>query len=250
MKAAGKTMKRLMLALAVFAATSASAAVVPTVDSPVSPDLVLPWFNGAITNAGTNIACLTDPPIVEIRVQGYAGFSYLPPNLTPAVGEVFYTHLVMSHPGNPCVGSAISLELILPPGVQTAVSAADPVFCFARLPNGPRLIDLGTDIDYGCPQTFSQGLEGLRFAAPRGGVGAGLWGAARGFFQEFLVPLRATSPQNGTGQIRWRINPDVGVVAYASVGPQVNGDVLFRTSNENNLLTLDICTVTPVAQGC
>ena len=245
-------MKRRLSAfvLAALAPMAASAAIVTSPDAPVAPDLVLPWFNGTIVNAGTNVACLTNPPIVEIRVQGYAGFSYLPPNLTPAVGEVFYTHLVMSHPGNPCSGSAIALELILPPGVQTAVSAADPVFCFSRLPNGPRLIDLGTDVDYGCPQTFSQGLEGLRFVAPRGGIGAGLWGSASGFFQEFLVPLRATAPQSGANPIRWRINPDVGVVAYASVGPQVNGDVIFRTSIEDNLLTLDICTVTPIAQGC
>lgn len=239
----------LFAALAACCTTAAANAAVAT-DTPVVPNLVLPWFNGAITNAGSNVACLSDPPIVEIRVQGYAGFTYRPPNFTPAVGEVFYTHLVMSHPGNPCTGSAISLELMLPPGVQTAVSAADPVFCFARLPNGPRLINLGTDPDYGCPQTFSQGFEGLRFSAPLGGAGAGLWGAARGFFQEFLVPLRATAPQIGNNPIRWRINPDVGVVAYASVGPQVNSDVIFRTANEDNQLTLDICTVTPIAQGC
>lgn len=243
-------MKLLMLALATLAAPAAHSAVITSPDSTITPDLVLPWFNGSIVNVGTNIACLSDPPIVEIRVQAYAGFSYLPPNRTPAVGEVFYTHLVMSHPGNPCTGSAIALELILPPGIQTAVSADDPAFCFARLPNGPRLIDLGADVDYGCPQTYSQGLEGLRIVAPRGGIGAGLWGAARGFFDEFLIPLRATTPQSGVNQIRWRINPDVGVVAYASVGPQVNNDVIFRTSIENNLLNLDICTVTPIAQGC
>lgn len=243
-------MKRLLQAALACACTTAWAAVPITHDTPAAPNLVLRWFNGAINSIGQNFACLTDPPILETRVQAYAGFSYLPPSLTPAVGEVFYTHLVMSHPGNPCTGSAIGLELILPPGVQTAVSAADPVFCFARLPNGPRLIDLGADIDYGCPQTFSQGLEGLRFLAPRGGAGAGLWGAASGFFDEFLVPLRATTPQSGVNQIRWRINPDVGVVGYASVGPQVNNDVIFRTSIEDNLLTLDICTVTPIAQGC
>ena len=244
-------MKRILPAVAaLFVAAQASAAIPVGVDATSTPDLVLPWFNGVITNVGTDIACLSDPPISEIRVQAYAGFSYLPPNLTPAVGEVFYTHLVMSHPGNPCSGSAISLELILPPGVQTAVSADNPAFCFARLPNGPRLIDLGADVDYGCPQTYTQGLEGLRFAAPRGGIGAGLWGAARGFFDEFLVPLRATTPQLGGSSIRWRINPDLGVVGYASVAPLVNGDVIFRTSNEDNRLTLDICTVTPVAQGC
>ncbi len=69
------------------------------------PEVVLPWFNGVINSIGTDIACLSDPPISEIRVQGFAGYSLVPPNRTPAVGEVFYTHIVLSHPGNPCTGS-------------------------------------------------------------------------------------------------------------------------------------------------
>ncbi|MCB1573519.1 MAG: hypothetical protein KDI80_06025, partial [Xanthomonadales bacterium] len=93
------------------------AADVPPIAVPLQ---VLPWFNGVISNVGTDIACLSDPPITEIRVQGYAGFTLVPPNRTPAVGEVFYTHLVLSHPGNPCAGSAVGIELLLPAGVQTS----------------------------------------------------------------------------------------------------------------------------------
>ena len=41
---------------------------VPAIDLPgPSPQLVLPWFNGAISNIGSNVACLSDPPIVETR---------------------------------------------------------------------------------------------------------------------------------------------------------------------------------------
>ncbi len=222
--------------------------------APFAPDVVLPWFNGGITNAGSNVACLSDPPIVEIRVQGYAGWSLLPPQFTPAVGETFYTHLVLSHPGNPCTGSAVGIELLLPPGVATAVDAGNPAFCFARLPPTtsrpfPLLIDFASEPGYGCPQTFGQGIEGLRISPPLGGLGGG-WGMARGFFIELLVPLRATIPQPGNTSIRFRVNPDIGVVAYPSVGLQVNNEVIFRSAMEDNQLTLDICTVTPTASGC
>ncbi len=219
-----------------------------------SPAVVLPWFNGVISNVGTDTACLSDPPINEIRVQGYAGYTLVPPNRTPAVGEVFYTHLVLSHPGNPCAGSAVGIEVMLPAGVQTAASASDPAFCFARVPATaqrpyPLLINLGSDPGYGCPQVFPAGVEGLRVAPPNGGVG-GAWGMAAGFYLELLVPLRATLPQPGSNSIRFRVNPDVGVVGYPSVGLLVNNDVLFRAPFEDNQLTLDICSFSPLASGC
>lgn len=244
-------MKRMLSIALAFCCAAADAATPATTDAPPDPNAtVLPWFNGVIASVGTNLACLSDPPIFQVRVQGYAGYSLRPPNFTPAVGEVFYTHLLLSHPGNPCGGSAVGVELLLPPGVETAASAANPAFCFARVPNGPRLINLGNDTGYGCPQTFPQGLEGLRFSAPRGGFGGGSWGMAQGVFLEFLVPLRATAPQFGASQIRWRVNPDIGVVGYVSVAPQVNNDVIFRTPNEDDMLILDLCGLTPTAQGC
>jgi hypothetical protein len=217
-------------------------------------DIVLPWYNGLLADIGIDVACLSDPPINEIRVQGYAGFSLLPPNYTPAVGEVFYTHLVLSHPGDPCAGSAIGVELLLPAGVSTATSASNPAFCFASTPANqqhpfPLLIDLGSDPGYGCPQGYAQGLEGLRVSPPAGGAGGG-WGMAAGFLLELLIPLRADATQPGNTSIGFRVNPDIGVVGYPSVPLLVNDDVIFRTPMEDNRLTLDICLFTPVASGC
>ncbi len=220
-----------------------------------APTAILPWHNGDIFSIGQNIACLSDPPILEIRTQGYAGFSLRPPNYTPAVGEVFYTHLVLSHPGNPCAGSAVGLELLLPAGVQPATSAANPAFCFAILPASPnfpnsRLHNFALDSEYGCPQVFPQGLEGLRIAPPNGGFGgSGAWGMHRGFFIELLIPLRASQPHFGQ-PIRFRVNPDIGVVGYPSIPLQVNNEVVFRHAMEDDLLTLDICGITPRPQGC
>ena len=226
---------------------SEPAAAPPTLPE---PDALTPWYNGAITSIGTVQYCLSDPPIVATRVMGYAGFSHLP-NLTPALGEVFYTHLVLGHPGNPCTGSAVGIELILPPGVQTAVSADNPTFCYAILPNPNRLHDMNTDPDYGCPTTFPQGLQGLAVRPLRGGLGnSGAWGMAMGFWLEILVPVRATQVQTGNQSIAWRVNPDVGVVGYPQVPVFANGDVIFRDQLENTLLNLDLCTLSPPPQGC
>jgi hypothetical protein len=173
----------------------------------------------------------------------------------PAVGEVFYAKLVLSHPGNPCAGSAVGIELLLPAGVTTAISADNPVFCYARTPpnvnhNFYLLIDLGTDPGYGCPQVFSQGFQGQAILAPHGGVGGGAWGMAAGFYLEFMVPLKSVVAQNGTNQIYFRVNPDLNVVGYTNVALYVNSDTIFRSPMEDLSLTLDICTLTPTAQGC
>jgi hypothetical protein len=219
--------------------------------APVQPDLVTPWYNGAIAHIGTVQYCLSDPPIYADRVMGYTGFSHPPPDFSPAVGEVFYTHLVLGHPGNPCTGSAVGIELILPQGVETAVSADNPTFCYAILPNPNRLHDMDADPDYGCPTTFTQGLQGLAVRPLRGGQAhSGAWGMAMGFWLEILIPVRATQVQVGNNPIAWRVNPDVGVVGYPQVPVFANGDVIFRDQMENNLLNLDLCTLNPAPQGC
>ena len=245
--------RRALQAVAWFASvlSTAATAQMPGPLSPSEPDLVTPWYNGAIEHIGTVQYCLSNPPIFADRVLGYAGFSHPPPDFSPSVGEVFYTHLVLGHPGNPCTGSAVGVELILPPGVETAVSAGNPVFCFSMVPNPNHLINLDTDPDYGCPTTFPQGLQGLAVRPLRGGLGnSGAWGMAMGFYLEILIPLRATQVQQGNQSIAWRVNPDVGVVGYPQVPVFANGDVIFRDQMENNLLNLDLCTLGPLPQGC
>ncbi len=211
------------------------------------PNVVLSWFDGVPNfSIGSNIECITQN--IEPTVAGYTGFTYLPPNRTHAVGEVFYTHVVLSHPGNPCVGSAVGLEIALPVGVQIATSAANPAFCFARGSQGPTLYNLGTDPAYGCPQSFPLSANGRRVAPPNSS--SGTWRMAFGFWIEILIPLTATAPQSGANPIVWTINPAIGQFGQVSVGPQINNDVIFRSPLEDQNLTLALCTVTPVAAGC
>jgi hypothetical protein len=223
-----------------------------------------PWYYGPFNpQIGTDTACLSNPPITETRVAGYSGYTYYPPYQPssiplaqlPAVGEIFYAKLVLSHPGNPCAGSAVGLELLLPSGVTMAASAANPVFCFSYSPpNSTRnyavLYNLANEPGYGCPQSFPQGIQGQAILAPNGGAGGGSWGMAAGFWLEFLVPLKSSVAQDGTNQIYFRVNPDIAVVGYTNEALYVNADTIFRSPMEDMSLTLDICTVTPIAQGC
>lgn len=219
----------------------------PATAAAPAPNTVLSWFDGVPNfSIGSNVECITQN--IEPTVAGYTGFTYLPPNRTHAVGEVFYTHLVLSHPGNPCVGSAVGVEIALPAGVQFATSTANPAFCFARSSQGPTLYNLGTDPAYGCPQSFPVSANGRRVAPPNSGSGA--WRMAFGFWIEILIPLTATSPQSGANPIVWTVNPAIGQFGQVSVGPQINNDVIFRSAHEDQNLTLALCTVTPIAAGC
>ena len=252
MSRAGSKIICLLLFVAAGVVSAAAFAVTPS------------WYYGPLNpQIGTDTACLSSPPITETRVAGYSGYNYWPPYQPssiplaqlPAVGEVFYAKLVLSHPGNPCAGSAVGIEVLLPAGVTTAISADNPAFCFARTPpNGSHanylLINLGADAGYGCPQVLTQGIQGLAIRAPNGGAGGGSWGMAAGFWLEFMLPLRSSTAQNGVNQIYFRINPDIGVVGYTNVPLYVNSDTIFRSSMEDLSLTLDVCALTPTAQGC
>ena len=240
-------------------------ALLATVLSASAKAVILPWFDGAANfQIGTDYACLSDPPIFEARVAGYSGYTYTPPELSnipfaqlPAVGELFYAKVVLSHPGNPCFGSAVGLEILLPAGVAPAISTANPVFCFARVPpnnnhNDYKLYDLRYDSSYGCPTSLPLGLQGLAIRAPLNTAAGGAWAMFQGSWLEIMVPLRSTFAQNGTNQIYFRVNPDIGVVGYTNVPLYVNSDTIFRSPMEDNNLTLDLCdpAIGTVATGC
>ncbi len=246
----------IQLAAGLVLAAAGAAAATPAAPLPAPLSLpgieqLQPWYNGSFINIGTDVYCdIFGPPVVETRVMGYAGFSHPPPDFTPALGEVFYVHLVLGHPGNPCAGSAVGIELILPPGMETANSPGNIAYCFMARGTPLVLYDLDADPDYGCPQSYPQGLQGLAVRAVRGGIGGGAWGMHRGFWLELLIPVRATQVQNGSNAIAWRVNPDVGVVGYPQVGAFANGEVIFRDGMETNDLRLDLCTLNPAPQGC
>src|SRR5688572_9693897 len=123
-----RILSRPLALLAAALLTSPAFAAAPRIGAAPEPNVVLNWFDGTPNfTIATNLNCITQQ--VETTVSGYTGFTYLPPNRTHSVGEVFYTHLVLAHPGNPCAGSAVGIEIALPAGVQFATSADNPAFC-------------------------------------------------------------------------------------------------------------------------
>ena len=241
-------------------------AVVTGVLSASTQAVTLPWFDGVVNfQIGSDYACLSDPPIFEWRVAGYSAQTYWPPALSgvppfakfAAIGEIFYLKLVLSHPGNPCAGSAVGIELLLPAGVSTAISANNPLFCFARVPpnnqhNYSIVYNLAIDPGYGCPQTLYQGFQGLAILAPNGGSGGGSWGMFAGSWLEFLVPVKSTVAQNGSNHAYFRINPDIAVVGYTDQPLIVSSDTIFRAPMEDISLTVDLCSpdLGPIPAGC
>jgi len=198
----------------------------------------LTFYNGVLANVGTDDACITGT--LEILEQAYAGFSLRQSTYTPAVGEVWYAHVVISHPGNPCSGgSATGIEILLPPSTTFAIDADNPVFCALR--DHSNQVTVYYRQNQGCPQAPSTGVEGYAFWAYSGST-AEPWIIATGTWLELMIPLRTSAVLNGSNTT-FRINPDLGVVGYAAVGTYVNHDVIFRDDMENDGLVPDICTL-------
>jgi hypothetical protein len=202
------------------------------------PATTLTFYNGAIASIGTDNTCLTGT--LEILEQAYDGFTVRHAIYTPAVGEIWYAHVVISHPGNPCSGgSATGIEILPPANTAFAISADNPVFCALRNQGGQ--VTVYYRQNQGCPQAPSQGVEGYAFWAYSGST-AEPWIIATGTYLELMIPLRSTSVLNGSN-LTFRINPDLGVVGYTSVGTYVNADVIFRSDMEDDLIEPDICTI-------
>jgi hypothetical protein len=90
----------------------------------------------------------------------------------------------------------------------------------------------------------------LAILAPNGGAGGGSWGMFAGSWLEILIPVKSALAQNGSNQIYFRVNPDIGVVGYTNAVLYVNSDTIFRSPLEDTDLTLDLCGIAPLATGC
>ena len=195
--------------------------------------------NGGISSIGTDNNCFTTMP--ETLESAYDGFSVRNGGYTPAVGEIWYAHVYISHPGNPCSGgNANSIEILPPPSTVFAIDANYPVFCVLHS-YSTGLTTVYYRQDQGCPQAPSQGVEGYAFWAYNGNQ-AQPWLIASYAYLELLIPLRSSAPLNGNN-MRFRVNPDIGVVGYEDVGVLVNDDVVFRDDAEGITLIPDLCNL-------
>jgi len=222
-------------ALSVSLALLLDAACVPAAGA-----ATLTFANGGIVNVGTDTACLSAPPIIEIREAAYDGFSLRNGFYYPAVNEIWYAHVVISHPGNPCSGGSYTgIEVLRPSNTTYAIDADNPVFCAIR--NAAQQVSIYYKQSQGCPQAPSQGLEGDAFWAYSGSTPQA-WPISTGTFLELMIPMRSTTALTAQ-TLRFRINPDVSVVGYADVGVYVSNAVVFRSDFENDGIVPDVCTI-------
>ena len=197
----------------------------------------LAFYNGVIASVGSDSNCISS--MTEIREQAYDGFT-VRNGYFPAAGETWYAHVLISHPGNPCSGGSYTgIEILPPANTVFAISAADPVYCAFR--NSSSQVSIYYRQDQGCPQAPLTGLEGYAFPAYSNGQ-AQPWPIAAYTYFELMIPLRSSTALNGQ-TLRFRVNPDVGVVGYADVGVFVQADTIFRTDFADDALYPDICSI-------
>jgi hypothetical protein len=219
----------------------ALAVVCWTISAPRAATLsFIPQSNGGIVGIGSDIGCGT--ALSETLESAFDGFSVINGGYTPAVGEVWYAHVYVSHPGNPCNGGNYNeIDMLLPPNTTFAIDARNPVFCAYYSPS-LNLTKVYYSQNRGCPQAPSAGVQGYAFWAFSGATPQP-WLLASYSILELLIPLRSTAALN-YDSMSFRINPDIGVYNYASVGVIVNDDVIFRDDQEGTTLIPDLCNVT------
>ena len=212
------------------------------------------WYNAGYKNIGTNSNCIIGN--TEIMTAAYAGYSVFGNTPWVATQQVFYTHLIVTQLGNTCVPNAVVIDFNLPAGLELAVSATDPVFCFGLFPGSSsdprrRLANYANDPDYGCPQNFPLGTFGYQLSAPRGGWSGGTWGMMQGVWLEFMIPVRATRILAANAQVGFRVNPRLGVYDTVST-PAIlgNGERIFRSSLVVIELPVELCQLQGPILGC
>ena len=185
--------------------------------------------NGLIVDVGTDTNCVSQ---LETREQAYAGYSLRDGRL-PAVGERWYAHVVISHPGDPCPsgGSATNVWMTLPANTGFAIDAANPLFCAIRDTNGH--VNVYYKQSQGCTQAPSSDANGYYL------LGLTI---ASGTFVELMVPLVSTAALNGNN-VQFTVNPDLGVYGQPAEGVYVTSDVVFRNDFDNDTVVPDTCLI-------
>jgi hypothetical protein len=155
---------------------------------PAQAQAALEWHPGSIEQSYVG-NCNFDP---ETGIIANAEFQSDPVDV-PRTGDVFYVRTIPGRVGNGCgIGMAAHVEIVLPPGVTTAVSSAHPVRCNSMD------IDTGAVTPAaGCPRAAQQGVYGLAFDQAAGGS-ISPWELAYGQALIIEIPLRSSRRLAGT----------------------------------------------------
>jgi hypothetical protein len=161
------------------------------------------YYDGSFVNTYHYFQCI-QPPIYEAMTGVYSGYYGTADVTWPRVGDVYYVHVVLSTVGGVCLPTDgyVEPELTLPPNTQLAISAANPVYCWAY---NPQFQATQITAGNGCPTTPQYpsyaGRGTYSLYSTYNGTGpyskSGWWALPTGYFLEFQVPVTSTQPMSG-----------------------------------------------------
>jgi hypothetical protein len=191
------------LACLAFALLGSLSVAAPAVAQPT-------WVAGTIQE--TNIlSCIQNIP--ENGTGAY--LAYLDPDegVAPQTGEVYYVAVVVAGLGNNCAGTIYNPQLILPPGTEPAISAANPIYCFAS-PSSGQPVQLRSGMCAGVEQLPDGNLQidsSPAWAGTfEGNPIAPFFPIAQGYFEEEHVPVVSHRPLSGAQKLESDISTTDG----------------------------------------
>lgn len=217
----------------------------------IAPASAAPGWNEVTAMPVYTINCITQQT-ETLSLSSVAWFG--DPNSPPQVNTVYYARVSWGVTGKPCTGGAqVAPELFLPQGTSLAISAANPVKCFA--------VNLSTFVTSAettqCPQAPSAGSVGGLGFYPSGATNAA-WPTAQGFGWQIQVPLISTVPLSGavtssdptvacyaclTAAV-WSIDGVESPWAYPRVGVRINGSSAMPTITYPSPSTTNVTSTT------
>ncbi len=192
------------------------------------------WFDGSFSYT-SHINCVTG--FSEFLTGIYTGYYGTADVTWPRVGDLYYGHLVLYGVGSPCPGEGyVEPEVTLPPNTSFAISAANPVYCFAL---SPQNVLYTITAAQGCPQAPYPSYAGLgTYSLYSSYNGSGpysynhWWTLAPGWFLEIQFPMVSLQPMSGFATNSYLrsydldiLGPSTGVQEGVFVAPN---DLIFK----------------------
>ncbi|MGC4175424.1 calcium-binding protein [Demequina sp.] len=188
---------RIRSMVAAIAATLMLAGIITAVEAQpaAAATVTLPngsWYSGAMQNT-REIDCsgvIWGSPYISPAVMAYAAIEVDMAASKPAQGDTFYASISVGAAAAPCGGQGVVPGFKLPAGVQLNITPSTP------------LAVNGTVLASSYVQQNCAGTSGV-YCITSNTVDAPLWAAVGGNKWEWLIPLKATTPQNMTKFEAW-----------------------------------------------
>ena len=174
------------------------------------------WYDGVI-QWSTILNCITSN--VEYGSGTYVGYYADPSAGLPTPNSVYYVHVIVEAVGNACSGQYAYVDIGLPPNTSLAISASNPVYCFAN----------GVRDTVNCPQTLPSSSYNYGFFDVQAPGPNYTWPLAIGKPWEFQIPVISTTTLSGSNfqakvwvldgwDFPW-LNPYQGIYVFSPPAP-------------------------------